>query len=81
MGSVVGGKHYVTNFFLTFSQSYDCEFLKVYPELEPTPFQLEEDLEQLKILENGYKIKVLSMNLLISHSFALFDVSYSVYLL
>ncbi|KAI4388144.1 hypothetical protein MLD38_000502 [Melastoma candidum] len=43
-------------------QSYDCEFLKLYPKLEPTPLQLEEDLEQLKILENGYKIKVIKVD-------------------
>jgi 3-deoxy-manno-octulosonate cytidylyltransferase (CMP-KDO synthetase) len=40
-------------------QSYDSEFLKIYPKLEPTPLQLEEDLEQLKVLENGYKMKVI----------------------
>lgn len=39
-------------------QSYDSKFLKIYPDLEPTPLQLEEDLEQLKVLENGYKMKV-----------------------
>lgn len=39
-------------------QSYDAEFLKIYPELPSTPLQLEEDLEQLKVLENGYKLKV-----------------------
>ncbi|KAJ6301528.1 hypothetical protein OIU77_015772 [Salix suchowensis] len=39
-------------------QSYDSKFLKIYPELQPTPLQLEEDLEQLKVLENGYKMKV-----------------------
>lgn len=39
-------------------QSYDAKFLKIYPELPPTPLQVEEDLEQLKVLENGYKIKV-----------------------
>lgn len=39
-------------------QSYDAEFLKIYPDLQPTPLQLEEDLEQLKVLENGYKLKV-----------------------
>ncbi|KAL7592711.1 hypothetical protein Lser_V15G32255 [Lactuca serriola] len=38
-------------------QSYDAKFLKIYPELPPTPLQVEEDLEQLKVLENGYKIK------------------------
>ncbi|KAK6154338.1 hypothetical protein DH2020_008586 [Rehmannia glutinosa] len=37
--------------------SYDSKFLKVYPKLPPTPLQLEEDLEQLKVLENGYKMK------------------------
>ena len=42
-----------------FDQSYDSKFLKIYPELQPTPLQLEEDLEQLKVLENGYKMKVL----------------------
>lgn len=41
-----------------FYQSYDTKFLKIYPELPPTPLQLEEDLEQLKVLENGYKMKV-----------------------
>lgn len=40
-------------------QSYDAKFLRKYPELAPTPLQLEEDLEQLKVLENGYKMKVL----------------------
>lgn len=39
-------------------QSYDSKFLRIYPELPPTPLQLEEDLEQLKVLENGYKMKV-----------------------
>lgn len=39
-------------------QSYDSNFLKIYPGLHPTPLQLEEDLEQLKVLENGYKMKV-----------------------
>ncbi|OMO64937.1 hypothetical protein COLO4_31682 [Corchorus olitorius] len=37
-------------------QSYDSEFLKIYPKLQPTPLQLEEDLEQLKsprVLVNG----------------------------
>lgn len=42
-------------------QSYDAEFLKIYPELPPTPLQLEEDLEQLKVLENGYKLKVIKV--------------------
>ncbi|XP_048130127.1 3-deoxy-manno-octulosonate cytidylyltransferase, mitochondrial isoform X1 [Rhodamnia argentea] len=43
-------------------QSYDSEFLKIYPELQPTPLQLEEDLEQLKVLENGYKMKVIKVD-------------------
>ncbi|KAJ8764685.1 hypothetical protein K2173_007773 [Erythroxylum novogranatense] len=43
-------------------QSYDSKFLKIYPELSPTPLQLEEDLEQLKVLENGYKMKVIKVN-------------------
>jgi CMP-2-keto-3-deoxyoctulosonic acid synthetase len=30
----------------------------IEPELPPTPLQLEEDLEQLKVLENGYRMKV-----------------------
>jgi 3-deoxy-manno-octulosonate cytidylyltransferase (CMP-KDO synthetase) len=42
-------------------QSYDTKFLKIYPELPPTPLQLEEDLEQLKVLENGYKMKVIKV--------------------
>jgi len=45
-------------FLLFHIQSYDSKFLKIYPELEPMPLQLEEDLEQLKVLENGYKMKV-----------------------
>ncbi|KAL4563209.1 hypothetical protein LXL04_027245 [Taraxacum kok-saghyz] len=43
-------------------QSYDAKFLKIYPELPPTPLQLEEDLEQLKVLENGYKMKVIKVD-------------------
>ncbi|KAK6934263.1 Acylneuraminate cytidylyltransferase [Dillenia turbinata] len=42
---------------LIHSFSYDSYFLKIYPELPPTPLQLEEDLEQLKVMENGYKMK------------------------
>ncbi|KAJ0684477.1 putative 3-deoxy-manno-octulosonate cytidylyltransferase [Helianthus annuus] len=42
--------------------SYDSEFLKIYPDLTPTPLQLEEDLEQLKVLENGYKMKVIKVD-------------------
>jgi 3-deoxy-manno-octulosonate cytidylyltransferase (CMP-KDO synthetase) len=43
-------------------QSYDTKFLKIYPDLQPTPLQLEEDLEQLKVLENGYKMKVIKVD-------------------
>ncbi|KAL0662013.1 hypothetical protein Bca4012_098850 [Brassica carinata] len=43
-------------------QSFDSKFLKVYSELQPTPLQLEEDLEQLKVLENGYKMKVIKVD-------------------
>ncbi|PPR92682.1 hypothetical protein GOBAR_AA27993 [Gossypium barbadense] len=42
-------------------QSYDSKFLQIYPKLQPTPLQLEEDLEQLKVLENGYKMKVIKV--------------------
>ncbi|KAL0696586.1 hypothetical protein Bca4012_063766 [Brassica carinata] len=43
-------------------QSFDSKFLKVYSELQPTPLQLEEDLEQLKVLENGFKMKVIKVD-------------------
>ncbi|XP_068657056.1 3-deoxy-manno-octulosonate cytidylyltransferase, mitochondrial [Aristolochia californica] len=43
-------------------QSYDSKFLRIYPQLPPTPLQLEEDLEQLKVLENGYKMKVIKVD-------------------
>ncbi|MBA2368273.1 MAG: 3-deoxy-manno-octulosonate cytidylyltransferase [Candidatus Protochlamydia sp.] len=38
---------------------YRPEFVLEYQKLKPTPLQLEEDLEQLKVLENGYRIKVM----------------------
>lgn len=38
--------------------AYRREFLPKYRELNATPLQLAEDLEQLKVLEYGYKIKV-----------------------
>lgn len=37
---------------------YRRKFLLSYADLPPTPLQLAEDLEQLKVLENGYRIKV-----------------------
>ncbi|ERN11545.1 3-deoxy-manno-octulosonate cytidylyltransferase, mitochondrial [Amborella trichopoda] len=43
-------------------QSYDSKFLRIYPQLPPTLLQLEEDLEQLKVLENGYKMKVIKVD-------------------
>ncbi|KAJ0084298.1 hypothetical protein Patl1_29800 [Pistacia atlantica] len=44
---------------LLLGQSYDSKFQKIYLRLQPTSLQLEEDLEQLKVLENGYKMKVI----------------------
>lgn len=38
--------------------AYRPDFLLTYSELSPTPLQLAEDLEQLKVLEHGYRIKV-----------------------
>lgn len=43
-------------------QCYDAKFLTVYPKLPATPLQLQEDLEQLKVIEHGYKIKVIRAN-------------------
>jgi 3-deoxy-manno-octulosonate cytidylyltransferase (CMP-KDO synthetase) len=37
--------------------AYRRDFLLKYAKLTPTPLQLAEDLEQLKILEHGYRIK------------------------
>lgn len=36
--------------------AYRRDFLLLYPQLENTPLQLAEDLEQLKVLEHGYRI-------------------------
>jgi 3-deoxy-manno-octulosonate cytidylyltransferase (CMP-KDO synthetase) len=43
-------------------QCYDAKFLKVYSSMPPSPLQLEEDLEQLKVLEYGYKLKVIKVD-------------------
>lgn len=37
---------------------YRPSFILQYQKLSPTPLQLEENLEQLKVLEHGYRIKV-----------------------
>lgn len=42
--------------------AYRCSFLKKLATLAPTENQLAEDLEQLKVLEHGYKIKVALVN-------------------
>lgn len=39
--------------------AYRRDFLLQYARWEPTPLQLTEQLEQLKVLENGYRIKVI----------------------
>lgn len=38
--------------------AYKVSFLKQYAAMEKTPLEITESLEQLRILENGYKIKV-----------------------
>lgn len=43
-------------------QCYDRDFLAMYGKMPATPLQLQEDLEQLKVIENGYKIKVITVN-------------------
>lgn len=42
-------------------QCYDAAFLARFPDLPPTPLQLAEDLEQLKALEHGYKLRVVTV--------------------
>lgn len=37
---------------------YKKEFLKEYVQIQKTPLELAENLEQLRVLESGYKIKV-----------------------
>ena len=51
--------HSMIMFFIL--QCYDAKFLDVYAQLPSSSLQLEEDLEQLKVLENGYKMKVISI--------------------
>lgn len=43
-------------------QAYDRAFLTAYASLPSTPLQLMEDLEQLKVLEHGYKMRVVVVN-------------------
>ena len=38
--------------------AYRRSFLEVYPTLEPTPLEQAEQLEQLRVLERGYAIKI-----------------------
>jgi 3-deoxy-manno-octulosonate cytidylyltransferase (CMP-KDO synthetase) len=38
---------------------YKRDFVMEYAQMESTPLELSESLEQLRVLENGYKIKVL----------------------
>jgi 3-deoxy-manno-octulosonate cytidylyltransferase (CMP-KDO synthetase) len=40
--------------------AYRRDFLLRFAELEPTPLECAEDLEQLRALEHGYRIKVLT---------------------
>ena len=42
-------------------QCYDADFLSLYAKLPSTPCQLQEDLEQLKAIEHGYRIKVVKV--------------------
>ncbi len=39
--------------------AYKRDFLLKYAEMEPTPIEKTESLEQLRVLENGYKIQVI----------------------
>lgn len=39
--------------------AYTKNFIIQFPGLEPTPLELQEGLEQLRILEHGYKIRVI----------------------
>ena len=52
--------------------AYRRNFLLKYAALAPTPLEKAESLEQLRALENGYKIKVLEMDYLDSFLFRCF---------
>ena len=56
---VLLGNLYIDGAMLIYNlvQSFDAKFLKIYPELRLIPLQQEEDMEQLKVLENGYRMK------------------------
>ncbi|XP_074571604.1 3-deoxy-manno-octulosonate cytidylyltransferase, mitochondrial-like isoform X1 [Curcuma longa] len=43
--------------------------IQIYPQIPPTPLQLEEDLEQLKVLENGYKMKVIQISFIYERNY------------
>mmetsp|Transcript_11394 Transcript_11394/g.36020 ORF Transcript_11394/g.36020 Transcript_11394/m.36020 type:complete len:221 (+) Transcript_11394:203-865(+) len=53
-GEVVKDYNYLLHLGL---QCYDRKFLADYSVMPASPIQLQEDLEQLKCLENGYRIK------------------------
>jgi 3-deoxy-manno-octulosonate cytidylyltransferase (CMP-KDO synthetase) len=38
--------------------AYRASFLKMYSSLAPTPLELTESLEQLRVIENGYRIRM-----------------------
>lgn len=38
---------------------YRSDFLLEFAEMKPTPLEIQESLEQLRVIENGYKIKVI----------------------
>jgi 3-deoxy-manno-octulosonate cytidylyltransferase (CMP-KDO synthetase) len=40
----------------------DSDFLQKYAAMPATPLMMMEDLEQLKVIENGYKIKVVMVD-------------------
>jgi 3-deoxy-manno-octulosonate cytidylyltransferase (CMP-KDO synthetase) len=38
--------------------AYRASFLKMYSSLSPTPLEQTESLEQLRVIENGYRIRM-----------------------